>query len=168
MPHPTLIGRSPRCVLRAAAPWSLLAGPAWQYGLQVLTERKTRYTKIQKLERKNANHSKQAIVKSFWNTPGHLIKSFTYDNGAENCGHQFVNYKLKTKSYFCRPYHSWERGSVENVIGLIRRIYPKKTQFDKITVYQVEALQYWLNHRPKKCLGFKTPYEIYQQERCCT
>lgn len=136
--------------------------------LQVLTERKTRYTKIKKLKRNNADHSKRAIVKSFWNTPSYFIKSLTYDNGPENCRHLFVNYKLGSKSYFCRPYHSWERGSVENTIGLIRRIYPKKTRFENVTASQVEKLQFWLNHRPKKCLGFMTPFEAFQQERCCT
>lgn len=136
--------------------------------LQVLTERKTRYTKINKLEKNDSIASREAIVKSFWNTPRHLIKTFTYDNGPENCCHQYVNYKLGSQSYFCHPYHSWERGSVENVIGLIRRLYPKKTCFAKVTPRQVEDLQYWLNHRPKKCLGFKTPFEVFQQERCCT
>lgn len=136
--------------------------------LQVLIERKTRYAKVQKLVKNDSNHAKQAIVKSFWNTPSYLVKTFTYDNGPENCGHQYVNYKLKTKSYFCHPYHSWERGSVENVIGLIRRIYPKKTRFDAITPYKVRMLQYWLNHRPRKCLGFRTPFEAFKAERCCT
>lgn len=136
--------------------------------IQVLTERKTRYTKLKKLTTNNAEHSKRAIVKSFSNTPAHLIKSLTYDNGPENHGHLFVNHKLGIQSYFCRPYHSWERGSVENVIGLIRRIYPKKTRFENITDGQVETLQYWLNHRPKKCLGFMTPFEAFKRERCCT
>lgn len=136
--------------------------------LQVLTERKTRYTKVRKLKTNAAEVAKKTIVASLITTPQHLVKTFTYDNGSENSGHVWVNYKLGTRSYFCHPYHSWERGSVENIIGLIRRIYPKKTHFGTITPGQVKKLQHWLNSRPKKCLGFRTPFEAYQQEKCCT
>jgi len=136
--------------------------------LQIMTERKTRYTKIRKIDKASAILSREAIVKCFLNMPRHLIKTLTYDNGSENCHHHYVNIRLGSRSYFCRPYHSWERGTVENTIGLIRRIYPKTTRFDKITDRQVKRLQQWLNGRPKKCLGFKTPYEVFSKERCCT
>lgn len=133
--------------------------------LQVLTERKTRYTRIRKLPVAHAEIMKKELVKGFRNTPQKLVKTFTYDNGPENWGHVYVNYKLGTKSYFCHPYHSWERGTVENTIGIIRRRYPKGTDFANVSESQVEQLQKWLNKRPKKCLGFRTPWEAYSQER---
>ena len=66
-----------------------------------------------------------------------MRKTLTYDNGAENTSHIWVNRVLGTKSYFCEPYHSWEKATVENSVGLIRRYFPKGTNFDNVTKYQV-------------------------------
>ncbi|WP_040953267.1 IS30 family transposase [Coxiella burnetii] len=68
---------------------------------------------------------------------------------------------LKTKSYFCKPYHSWEKGAIENTNGLIRRFIPKKTDLANFSQEQFDQIEYLLNHRPRKCLGFKTPYQVF-------
>ncbi|WP_040070710.1 IS30 family transposase [Coxiella burnetii] len=68
---------------------------------------------------------------------------------------------LKTKSYFCKPYHSWEKGAIENTNGLIRRFIPKKTDLANFSQEQLDQIEYLLNHRPRKCLGFKTPYQVF-------
>lgn len=133
--------------------------------IHIMTERKSRYSKLTKLDKKITAHVQQAMIRRFSLTPRLLKKSFTYDNGKENCGHVMVNYKLGTKSYFCHPYHSWEKGTVENTIGLIRRFFPKKTNFASVMPETIKKVEDWLNHRPRKCLKFKTPYEVYQQER---
>lgn len=125
--------------------------------LHVLTERTTRFTKITKLDQKTASLSRIAINRRLSQHPQHLRRSITYDNGSENVEHTKVNATLGTKSYFCLPFHSWEKGTVENTIGLIRRFFPKKTDFAKITKKQIKRVEALLNNRPRKCLGFKTP-----------
>lgn len=134
--------------------------------LQVTTERKTRYTKITKLTRKTASEMKRAHLLRFARMDAALVKSFTYDNGSENTDHKLVNKTLNTTSYFCEPYHSWEKGTVENTIGLIRRFLPKKTDFATIGSKELKRIEYWLNNRPRKCLKFNTPAEALQRERC--
>ncbi len=66
--------------------------------------------------------------------------------------------------YFANPYSSWERGTNENTNGLIRRFFPKGTDFNKITIEQLKQAQFALNNRPRKILGYKTPNEIMNQE----
>ena len=91
-----------------------------------------------------------------------LRKSITYDNGKENVKHQDVNQSLNMSSYFCNAYRSWEKGSVEQVIGLIRRYLPKKTDFAKVPESQIAYIERQLNFRPRKCLNFSTPYDVLQ------
>jgi len=127
----------------------------------VLCERRSRYVKITKLKDKTARFSRQAICDRLKDYPPRLRKTITYDNGPENTDHQFVNRILGTQSYFCRPQHSWEKGTVENTIGLIRRFLPKKTDFAKIRENDIQTIENHLNSRPRKCLGFLTPDEVF-------
>jgi IS30 family transposase len=90
-----------------------------------------------------------------------MRRSITYDNGAENYEHSRVNKELTIVSFFCEPYHSWEKGTVENTNGIIRRRFPKRTNFDMITVAEIQAVESWLNNRPRKCLHFVTPSEAF-------
>lgn len=134
-------------------------GPA----LQVVTERVSRLTRLRKLEEHRARHSSQAVISSLCRVPLSLRKTITYDNGRENVQHQLVNLSLKTTSYFCHPSCGWEKGTVENTIGLIRRFFPKRrTNGRDVTSEEIKKVEHWLNHRPRKCLGFKTPYEVYR------
>jgi IS30 family transposase len=94
--------------------------------------------------------------------PAALRRTITYDNGTENTDHLQVNAVLGTKSYFCAPYHSWEKGTVENTIGLMRRWLPKKTDFATVSPRQVKTIERWINHRPRKCLNYKTPAETFR------
>ena len=71
-------------------------------------------------------------------------------------------YFLKTKSYFCKPYHSWEKGTVENINGLIRRFFPKGTDFDTITEEEIAYVEDWINNRPMKILNYMTPKQKLQ------
>ena len=89
------------------------------------------------------------------------VHSITYDNGCEFVEHEFVNNQLGTKSYFCKPYHAWEKGTVENINGLIRRFFPKKTDFDTISNRKIKFVEDWINSKPMKVLGFMTPTEAY-------
>jgi len=132
-------------------------------GLNVIVERCSRLVNISLIENKTALTTKQCIITRLSNHPTELVKSITYDNGTENVLHQAINDKLDTCSYFCEPYHSWEKGSVEQVNGLIRRIFPKGTDFTKVTVSEINRVEKLLNNRPRKCLKFKTPYEVFRE-----
>jgi IS30 family transposase len=127
----------------------------------VVQERKTRYCKLRKLKTKSASNMRKAITRSLQRFPSSLCKTITYDNGTENAEHEATNLALGTLSYFCRPYHSWEKGSVENCIGLLRRFYPKKTDWALLSQMDLDIVERRLNTRPKKCLGFKTPEEAF-------
>lgn len=135
--------------------------------VQVTVERKARYAKVAKLKTKSARAMSIALTRRLSRYPTELRLSITYDNGPENAEHIRTNKILGTCSYFCEPFHSYERGTVENTIGLVRRFLPKKTNLAKISQVHLSKIEYWLNNRPRKCLGFKTPAEIFNAE-CCT
>jgi IS30 family transposase len=135
--------------------------------VQVTVERKARYSKVAKLKTKSARAMSIALTRRLNRYPSELRLSITYDNGSENAEHMRTNKILGTHSYFCEPFHSYERGTVENTIGLVRRFLPKKTNLAKISQAHLSKIEYWLNNRPRKCLGFKTPAEIFNAE-CCT
>jgi len=135
--------------------------------VQVTVERKARYAKLVKLKKKTARAMSIALTRRLSRYPAQLRQSITYDNGPENAEHKRTNTILGTSSYFCEPFHSYERGTVENTIGLVRRFLPKKTNLATISQEQLTKIEYWLNNRPRKCLGFKTPAEVFKAE-CCT
>lgn len=135
--------------------------------LVVAIERKCRIAKISKMESRNAKDVRKFLTRRLRQIPQSWRRTITYDNGTENVEHAKTNSVLGTKSYFCNPYHSWEKGSVENQIGLIRRFLPKRTDFLKITTSQIRAIERRLNNRPRKCLSYRTPSEVYRKLRCC-
>ena len=130
--------------------------------LQITVERKARYTKLAALPRKGAAEMRVALTRRLSQYPRGLRRSLTYDNGSENTEHLQTNRVLGSRSYFCEPFHSWERGTVENTIGLVRRFFPKRTDLAQVSKAQVQSVERWLNHRPRKCLGFKTPAEVFK------
>jgi IS30 family transposase len=135
--------------------------------VQVSVERKARYAKLAKLKAKTSRAMSVALVRRLCRYPAIMRRSITYDNGPENAEHLRTNKILGTASYFCQPFHSYERGTVENTIGLVRRFVPKKTNLAEVSQLQLTKIEDWLNNRPKKCLKFKTPAEVFNAE-CCT
>jgi len=129
--------------------------------IMVLVERRARYVVIKKLQAKTAYYMHDAAVKSLKDYPANIRQSITYDNGTENTLHELTNKVLGTKSYFCNPYHSWEKGTVENIIGIVRRFYPKKTDWKNISQWDLNKIARFINNRPMKLLGFKTPYQVF-------
>jgi transposase, IS30 family len=81
----------------------------------------------------------------------------------ENAKHDWLTWKLTLPVYFCHAYASWEKGSVENLNGRIRRVIPKGTSIQKLSDADVAAVESWLNNTPRKCLGFRTPTEAMRQ-----
>ncbi len=132
--------------------------------LLVIVDRKTRYTKIRKLTQKTSSQASLGIISALSRYSSSHLHSITYDNGCEFSRHEIVNKTLNIKSYFCKPYHSWEKGTVENINGLIRRFFPKRTNFDTITDREIQFVQDWINSRPMKILGFSTPAECFLQD----
>jgi IS30 family transposase len=120
---------------------------------------------LKKLKRKTA----ACVAEGVWELLGYYkecVKTITYDNGTENVLHEKINTKLKCKSYFCNPYHSWEKGSVENAAGLVRRYFPKKTDFSRITDAQLNRVEKQINNRPRKLLNYETPQQVFRREWC--
>lgn len=131
--------------------------------LDVKIERKSRYTMIDQIERRTAEAVRIAIITRLKPLPKSLRRSLTYDNGTEHADHDIINKALGTRSYFCHPYSSWERGSNENMNGLIRRFLPKKTDLSKVSPALIKQIEFLLNNRPRKCLNFKTPSEVFRK-----
>jgi IS30 family transposase len=136
----------------------LVVGPG-KTALQTVVDRKLRYIKLTRVADHSAEASRNALIAALETYPPELRRSITYDNGSENCEHMLVNKELKTDSYFCEPYHSWEKGTNENTNGILRRKFPKRTNFDKLSLAEIQAVETWLNDRPRKCLNFLTPAE---------
>lgn len=129
-------------------------------GLQVMVERKIRYVQITKISNLTAQVTENTILSRLSTFDEGFRKSITYDNGSENSNHEKINEVLGTRSYFCEPYHSWEKGSVEQVNMLIRRYIPKGTNLALITDKEIQDIENALNNRPRKCLGYQTPQEL--------
>jgi transposase, IS30 family len=87
--------------------------------------------------------------------------TMTFDNGREFCGHQKIGEKLELDTFFARPYHSWERGLNEHTNGLIRQFFPKDTNFKTVKPEEFQRVVDLINHRPRKSLGYRTPYEVF-------
>jgi IS30 family transposase len=125
--------------------------------LSVTVERMTRFTIITKLKDRTAQTKAAVLIDRLQNYP---VKTMTTDNGSENTRHVHIAKELKLSMYFCHAYHSWEKGTVENTNGRIRRFIPKGVSIDPLSIAYIAALEDKFNNTPRKCLQFKTPYEM--------
>ncbi len=130
--------------------------------LSVTVERMVKLTRIAKVPR-TADGKTKAVVKQLRKYPKKVRKTITTDNGCENTNHQEITKRLGTPVYFCHPYHSWEKGTVENTNGRIRRLIPKGISIDDFSEKQIKVVENWLNNTPRKSLQYLTPYEKMQQ-----
>lgn len=130
--------------------------------LQLIVDRKTRYAILNWLPNRQAVTMRKTMNKSMCKLPPAYRHTITYDNGVENTDHQVVNRVLGTRSYFCTPYTSQERGTVENRAGLVRWHFPKGMDFAKISRNDVKRVERWLNNRPMKLLGYNSPSEVFR------
>lgn len=132
--------------------------------------RKTRYTLLSKMKNKKAYTKKNILVKklkliqSLSKAQKPIVKSVTSDNGKENTDHREISKSLEALFYVCQPYHSWEKGTVENTIGRIRQFIPKGIPLSRYTDSQIQWLENKLNNTPRKCLQFRTPNEMFEKE----
>jgi IS30 family transposase len=128
--------------------------------LHSITERTSRLLRLSKLKRRTAAETNKAIIHALKKLPPEARRTLTLDNGTENAKHEELTAKLGTKCYFAQPYAAWQRGSNEQINGLVRRYLPKGTDFSKIDKEQIKKIERLINNRPRKCLGFKTPLEV--------
>jgi IS30 family transposase len=137
----------------------IVSGKTGKGVLLVLHERKGRYAVIRKIESPTieAVHNLLSLIsKEFF------INTLTLDNDIIFRRHQELSRLLGAPIYFCHPYHSWEKGGVENTNKLIRRYIPKSSDISQYSEEYIQAVQDKLNNRPKKCLSYKTPLEVME------
>ncbi|HEY4487292.1 MAG TPA: IS30 family transposase [Candidatus Paceibacterota bacterium] len=126
--------------------------------VNVLAERMSRKVIITKLEAKDAAATTAAITSRLEHE---RVASITADNGPENAGHRDISKQLSVDFFFCHPYHSWEKGTVENRNGVIRRYLPSSTNLRTWTQGELDEIADDINNTPMKCLDFQTPNEFY-------
>jgi transposase, IS30 family len=143
----------------------LVLGSKQSGAILTLVDRKARHLKARKVLSKNADEVAQAVVDVFQDTPISWVKTITFDNGTEFAHHQEMASHLPVDIYFADPYASYQRGTNENTNGLIRRYLPKGTSFENLTQHQLDIIVEEINNRPKKCLGYRTPNEVFQEQR---
>jgi IS30 family transposase len=130
-----------------------------------VTERKSRFTLMQKVTRKTSQEVGDALIELLQPYP---VLTLTVDNGKEFMEHQRVAQALQADVYFAHPNSAWERGTNENTNGLIRQYFPKGSDFSNITNQEIEFAINRLNHRPRKCLNFESPSTVMLKYLCCT
>ena len=128
--------------------------------LVTLVERKTRLSVIAKALNRTAQEVTTVILRHLKPLASH-VQTLTYDNGKEFALHPKIAKGLNASGYFAHPYHSWERGLNENTNGLLRQFFPKGMDLAKVTDAEVKKAMDKLNNRPRKCLGFKTPTQVF-------
>jgi transposase, IS30 family len=143
--------------------WELdsIVGAGHRGGVTTMVERKTRLVKIVLQQRLKAESTKKGIIMAL-NPLKRWVLTLTSDNGTEFFHHQEIAKTLDAEFYFANPYSPWQRGCNENTNGLIRQYFPKGTNFDNVTAQDIQTVEDLLNHRPRKCLGYRTPFEAFQ------
>lgn len=129
-------------------------------GLNSLVERTSGLLLLSKLSAKTARATREAVSKRLAGLPAHTL---TVDNGPENQEWRETEADTGATVYFAHPYHSWERGTNENTNGLVRWYFPKGTDFRKVPDEQIARVEYAINTRPRKRLGYRTPLEVFIQ-----
>jgi IS30 family transposase len=137
-------------------------GKGHQGAIVTMVERKTKLLRMEKVDHKTAELTKEALCKVL---NGLEVKTITSDNGKEFALHQEIAQVLAAEFYFCHPYSSWERGVNENTNGLVRQYFPKQMKFATITAKDIKLAEDKLNNRPRKTLGYQTPNEVYCKEQ---
>jgi IS30 family transposase len=137
-----------------------LIGKGHRGALVSLVERTSRFTLLQPVDQCLAELVSQATI-SLLKSLSEKVHTITGDNGKEFANHAQIAEALKAAFYFAHPYSAWERGTNENTNGLVRQYFPKNTNFLNTTFEEVLSVTDKLNHRPRKCLDFLTPFEVF-------
>ena len=157
--HPTVISER-----KCYGDWEaeLIQGGAGSRFLLSVDERKSRFGKLYHLPDKSSEKTKNTIATVL---NGYKVSSITYDNDLEFSMHERVNELLDYESYFCRPYHSWEKGGVENYNGPVQQYFPKGHNFATITPERLLEVEEEINHRPRNILGYQSASDLLDHLR---
>ena len=136
---------------------------ATHHVVSVTADRKSGAVMLDKLTTKESREKMDALMGRMSRVPFHVRKTMTFDNGLENADHRRL-YDLRMLTYFCAAYHSWEKGTVENTIGLVRQYLPKGSDLSHVTQQELMTISQAINDRPRKRLGYMTPNEVLLQE----
>jgi IS30 family transposase len=137
-----------------------IVGQGHHQAIVTLTERKSRFALLRKVEQRTADLVCNAMIELL-QPIADRVHTITADNGKEFAKHKQVSQELKADFYFAHPYAAWERGTNENLNGLIRQYIPKKRKFTSVSETEVELIMDRLNNRPRKCLDFMSPFEMF-------
>ena len=137
----------------------LIIGKNHQGGLLVMLDRASLVTTIDKINSKKPKHIKRLILKRMKNNQ--YLKTMTFDNDQAFGLHLEIAKELNIKTFFTRPYTSQDKGSIENRNGVIRRFYPKKTDFSTISANDIKKVETMINNRPVRKFDYKTPNEVH-------
>ena len=138
----------------------ILIGKHHRGAVVSVVERKSQFTVLGKVVRKTADAVHKQMVQRL-RPYRRRVHTITTDNGREFVGHETIAAKLQARIYFADPYQACQRGLNENTNGLIRQYLPKKTDLRHVNDNQIRFIMDRLNHRPRKTLGLKTPYEVF-------
>lgn len=137
-----------------------LIGRKHKHALVTLTERKSRLALVGKVKQRTAKAVRQQVCSLLAPVKDQVL-TMTSDHGKEFAEHELIAQSLELKFFFAHPYAAWERGANENMNGLLRQYFPKKSDFQTLSKKKIEQALSRLNHRPRKTLRFKTPFEVF-------
>lgn len=131
--------------------------------VSVTVDRMARIVRIRKLTDHTATTKSDVLVVQLKKENPLLRQSITVDRGPENSGHKTITEIHNMPVYACNPYHSWEKGTVENTIGRLRRFIPKGRSVDGVSQEKLDRIEKTMNDTPRKCLGYLTPNEYLEK-----
>ena len=143
----------------------LLKGACNGSAIGTLVERTTRLVLLARMDGTDSWSAYQGFTKKLRQLPAALRKTLTYDRCKEMAEHERLVHQLAIRIFFADPHAPWQRGSNENTNGLLRQYLPKGTDLSGYTQRELNAIAHRLNTRPRKCLDFATPLEVYAQWR---
>ena len=169
IPNMTPITERPADVATRTVPghWEgdLLKGARNGSAVGTLVERTTRLVLLARMDGTDAASAYRGFTKKLRHVPAPLRKTLTYDRGKEMAEHERLAHRLAIQVFFADPHSPWQRGTNENTNGLLRQYLPKGTDLAGYTQRELNVIAHRLNTRPRKCLGFATPLEVYAQMR---
>lgn len=129
-----------------------------------LVERKSRIVYLIKNESKRSRGIMDKIKEKFSYLPRKMCKTITFDQGIEFADFRYLEQQINCSVYYCETHSPWQKGSNENMNGRLRWYLPRETDIALITQAELDQLAAKINHCPRKCLGFKTPHELFIQQ----
>lgn len=164
LPNRVSIEERPAIVMKRerVGDWEVdtIIGKRHRKAIVTLTERKTRFALLQKVDYRTADQVSKSIIDLLQPLSDYVL-TITADNGKEFAEHQLIAKTLKSDFYFAPPFAAWERGTNENMNGLVRQYVPKSHDFSSLSDTDLQWITNRLNHRPRKCLDFKSPFEVF-------